>query len=180
MTSFGRWIMGYLGIGEHEYEDEEEEPIYDEAPPGSYHARAIPSSPPRRSVVDSHYQEGAAVRTLTREKEDHVRASEPRTAVLRPVEPQRPVEPSVVAPVQFSDAQKIGDMFKAGTAVVVNLARADRDLTRRMIDFCSGAAYSLDGRMQKLADDVFLLEPKDVQVSADQRRKLAERGFVGA
>ncbi len=180
MTSFGRWIMTYLGIGEHEYEEDEEEVVYEDAPPNSYHARAIPSGSNRRVGAEAAYAETGAVRTLTREREETEVPHQPRTAVLRPVSPEKPAEAVVVAPSRFADAQRIGDRFKSSQPVVVNLKMADRDLTRRMIDFCSGAAYSLEGRMRKVADDVFLLEPRDVEVSSEQLRQLLEHGFAGA
>ena len=71
----------------------------------------------------------------------------------------------VVAPAKFSDAQEIGDRFKNGQPVILNLQNADRELARRMIDFCSGVTYALGGSMEKAADQVFLRHP-------DQRRGL--------
>jgi cell division inhibitor SepF len=54
---------------------------------------------------------------------------------------------------------------------------ADRDLQRRMIDFCSGVTYALSGEMEKVADQVFLLTPTNVKVSDEERQRLADRGF---
>jgi cell division inhibitor SepF len=54
---------------------------------------------------------------------------------------------------------------------------ADRDLQRRMIDFCSGVTYALGGAMEKAADQVFLLTPTNVEVSAEEKRRLQERGL---
>ena len=65
----------------------------------------------------------------------------------------------VVAPAKFADAQEIGDRFKNGQPVIVNLQANDRELSRRMIDFCSGVTYALAGSMDKVADQVFLLDP---------------------
>jgi cell division inhibitor SepF len=61
--------------------------------------------------------------------------------------------------------------------VIVNLQVADRELARRMIDFCSGVTYALGGAMDKVADQVFLLTPSNVEVSADEKRRLQERGL---
>ena len=83
----------------------------------------------------------------------------------------------VVAPAKFSDAQEIGDRFKNGQPVIVNLQSADRELARRMIDFCSGVTYALGGAMDKVADQVFLLTPTNVEVSAEEKRRLQERGL---
>jgi cell division inhibitor SepF len=83
----------------------------------------------------------------------------------------------VVAPGRFGDAQEIGDRFKNGQPVIVNLQSADRELSRRMIDFCSGVTYALGGSMEKAADQVFLLTPTNVEVSAEEKRRLQERGL---
>ncbi len=85
----------------------------------------------------------------------------------------------VVAPAKFADAQEIGDRFKNGQPVIVNLQANDRELARRMIDFCSGVTYALAGSMDKVADQVFLLTPSNVEVSAEEKRRLQERGLTG-
>ena len=83
----------------------------------------------------------------------------------------------VVAPVHFRDAQEIGDLVKQGSPVIVNLQVSERDLSRRMIDFCSGLTYALDGQMEKVADQVFLLAPSNVEVSPEERLRLQQRGL---
>jgi cell division inhibitor SepF len=83
----------------------------------------------------------------------------------------------VVQPGSFADAQEIGDRLKASQPVIVNLQGADRELSRRMIDFCSGATYALGGSMDKVADQVFLLTPSNVEVSAEEKRRLHERNY---
>ena len=66
--------------------------------------------------------------------------------------------------------------FKEGTPVILNLQGSDPDLSKRLIDFGSGLTYAMDGGMQRVADKVFLLTPRNVQVSAEERAKLLERG----
>jgi cell division inhibitor SepF len=83
----------------------------------------------------------------------------------------------VVAPSRFGDAKEIADRLKDNRPVIVNLQMADRDLQRRMIDFCSGVTYALSGEMEKVADQVFLLAPTNVKVSEEERQRLVERGF---
>jgi cell division inhibitor SepF len=89
--------------------------------------------------------------------------------VVRPLVPQRQTKPRVVAPARFSDAQEIGDLVKANHPVIVNLQNSERDLARRMIDFCSGLTYALSGTMEKVAEQVFLLTPSNVEVSPEDR-----------
>lgn len=86
-------------------------------------------------------------------------------------------KPRSVAPQSFGDAKVIADEFKRSTPVVMQLTDVDRDLARRLIDFGSGVCYSLGGTMEKLASNVFLLLPKGTEVSADERRRIQERGY---
>jgi cell division inhibitor SepF len=111
-------------------------------------------------------------------------ASSASTAVLRPTATTADTEPvttavrvHVIAPRSFNDAQQIADRFKAAVPVIINLQTVEPDLAKRLIDFGSGLTYALDGGMQRIADKVFLLTPKNVEVSAEDRQRLVEQGF---
>ena len=80
-------------------------------------------------------------------------------------------------PKNFNDAQQIADRFKDTVPVILNLQTTDTDLSKRLIDFASGLTYALDGGMQRIADKVFLLTPRNVEVSAEERARLIEKGF---
>jgi cell division inhibitor SepF len=97
---------------------------------------------------------------------------------LRGVEavPSASVKVHLVLPRSFNDAQQIADRFKDGVPVILNLQSADQDLSKRLIDFASGLTYALDGGMQRVADKVFLLTPRNVEVSAEERARMLERG----
>jgi cell division inhibitor SepF len=106
-----------------------------------------------------------------------------RRARLRGVESRardRHHEPQVkvhlVLPRSFNDAQQIADRFKNAMPVILNLQSADGDLAKRLIDFASGLTYALDGTMQRVADRVFLLTPRDVELSAEDRARVLDRG----
>ena len=99
---------------------------------------------------------------------------------LRAVPDQQRVPPtrvSVVDPSSFNDAQAVADRFKRQQPVILNLQQADAELSRRMVDFCAGMTYALDGQIQTVANRVFLLTPRNVEVSAEERKRLAERAF---
>jgi cell division inhibitor SepF len=110
-----------------------------------------------------------------------------RTAVLRPGGGSRRVPLEAVAsasvrvhlvvPRSFNDAQSIADKFKDTVPVILNLQGTDTELSKRLIDFSSGLTYALNGGMQRIADKVFLLTPRNVEVSAEERARLIERGF---
>jgi cell division inhibitor SepF len=82
----------------------------------------------------------------------------------------------LVLPRSFNDAQQIADKFKDGIPVILNLQGSDAELSKRLIDFASGLTYALDGGMQRVADKVFLLTPRNVEVSAEERARILERG----
>ena len=83
----------------------------------------------------------------------------------------------LVIPKSFNDAQDVADKFKDTIPVILNLQGSDSDLSKRLIDFASGLTYALDGGMQRIADKVFLLTPRNVEVSAEERARLIEKGF---
>jgi cell division inhibitor SepF len=98
-------------------------------------------------------------------------------AAAPPVRAIPSVQVHLVVPRSFNDAQQIADRFKDSIPVILNLQGADQELSKRLIDFTSGLTYALDGGMQRVADKVFLLTPRNVQVSAEERARLLERGF---
>ncbi len=87
------------------------------------------------------------------------------------------VQVHLVIPRSFNDAQQIADRFKGSMPVILNLQGADQELSKRLIDFTSGLTYGLDGGMQRVGDKVFLLTPRNVEVSAEERQRMIERGF---
>jgi cell division inhibitor SepF len=139
------------------------------------------------------YSERSTVRRLSsarrrRDEFDDIFAddaeSERRTAPLRPVgTPGRgngrggADRVHFVAPKNFNEVQDVADKFKEAIPVILNLQNTDHDLSKRLIDFSSGLTYALDGGMQRIADKVFLLTPRNVEVSAEERARLLEKGF---
>ncbi|MDQ4070941.1 MAG: cell division protein SepF [Actinomycetota bacterium] len=100
-----------------------------------------------------------------------------RQSVVRPFTQPQAAKVHVVVPAGFNDAQEIGDKLKDNQPVIVNLQGIDRDLSRRLIDFSSGLTYGLGGSMERVAEQVFLLTPSNVEVSPEEKRRLQERGL---
>jgi cell division inhibitor SepF len=101
-----------------------------------------------------------------------------REAVVRAMPSSAQARFHLVMPSSFNDAQEVGDKFREGYSVLMNLQSVDSELARRLVDFASGLAYGLAGSMQPVAEKVFLITPSGVQVSAEERRRfLEERGF---
>jgi cell division inhibitor SepF len=159
--------LGLKDIDDEEFYDDEE---VDE--PTAAHRRT--TYPDGASEPQASNGPVATVRPLVREQAE---TNGRHTSVVRPLVSQRQMKPQVVAPVRFSDAQEIGDLVKSNHPVIVNLQASERDLARRMIDFCSGLTYALSGSMEKVAEQVFLLTPSNVEVSLEERQRLQERGL---
>ena len=174
MASVWRRMMVYLGLV-----DDDEYPEYD-----AYYEPAPAASPRPNPVVSGGGLEpepavSGVVRTLPREPDSGV-TLQPRSAVVKPLAPVQSAKVHVVAPEGFNDAQEIGDRLKASQPVIVNLQGVDRDLARRLTDFSSGLTYGLGGQMDRVAKQVFLLTPSNVEVSAEEKRRLQERGLYRA
>jgi len=75
-------------------------------------------------------------------------------------------EVSIFAPRAFAEVTAIADALRAKQVVIVNLQGSDRGLLQRVVDFTSGVAYTIDGRIQKLADAIYLVVPPNVPVNA--------------
>ena len=139
--------------------------------------------------MEDRYRERPNVRRLERKRRrdefDDIFADDApprggRTRVLRPVEGgngRADLQVHLVIPKSFNDAQQIADQFKEQVPVIINLQSADTELSKRLIDFASGLTYALEGGMQRIADKVFLLTPRNVEVSAEERARLIEKGF---
>jgi cell division inhibitor SepF len=165
----------YFGLAEERehvdaYEDDEDprqpeaelEDRYRERP----NVRRLSTSRRRRDEIDDIFA-------------DDEPAARPTTQ-LRPVNGGRrgnDVRVHLVIPKSFNDAQQVADRFKDSVPVILNLQGADSDLSKRLIDFASGLTYALDGGMQRIADKVFMLTPRNVEISAEERARLIEKGF---
>jgi cell division inhibitor SepF len=137
---------------------------------------------------DYRQRNRANVRRLPRRQEEEWTDAEPvseqaaatassRRTRLRGVESGAgQVRVHLVLPRSFNDAQQIADKFKDQVPVILNLQSADNELSKRLIDFASGLTYALDGSMQRVADKVFLLTPRNVEVSAEERARMLDRG----
>jgi len=162
----------YFGLAEEE--DPRYEPVREPEP---------------EAELEDRYRDRPNVRRLQRRRRDEIDdifADEPRgggrdTRVLRSVggngRTGGDIQVHLVIPKSFNDAQQIANQFKDSIPVILNLQGTDTDLSKRLIDFASGLTYALDGGMQRIADKVFLLTPRNVEVSAEERARLIEKGF---
>jgi cell division inhibitor SepF len=173
----------YFGIAEEDdYWEDEDGYAAEESLEQSYRERPNVRrlTPRRRGQSYDDWTESesdaptAGVPAAARPSRDRVRELPPRR--IEAVPSPSNVRVHLVLPRSFNDAQQIADRFKQGIPVIINLQSADSELSKRLIDFTSGLTYALNGGMQRVADKVFLLTPRNVEVSAEQRAQLLERG----
>jgi cell division inhibitor SepF len=156
----GAWkkTLSYLGLVEEDEYDEVDE--VSGAP--AQQAQAAPARRLRRS-------EPAAVEP----------APEPHS-VVRTIPQPRPHPASTIhkaEPKSFNDARELGDRFREGIPVIMNLQGTEDPIARRLVDFASGLVFGLGGKIETAANRVYLLTPANVEVSAEQRERLREGGF---
>ena len=162
--SMWKRTMDYLGLGPDEaYDDEYEE--FDDEPrvrrgeltsrPTAVEPVPEPTDRPsgtRRVFPSRDFDTAPTRRPAAGVDESGVVVRSPKAA--RPS-----AEPQTVRPRRFDQATEIADTFKIGQPVIINLDGCERDVSRRLIDFASGLCYALDGRMEKVANGVYLLKP---------------------
>jgi len=151
------------------------------------------------AVLEDRYRERPNVRRLQRRgrrddfddifsDESEERQGRARPAALRSVPGGRAASAAsrnpgnefgvhLVIPKSFNDAQQVADKFKDGIPVILNMQGIETPLVVRLIDFASGLTYALEGGMQRIADKVFMLTPRNVELSAEERARLIEKGF---
>jgi cell division inhibitor SepF len=150
MSGVWKKTLNYLGLVEDDEEFVEELPDVEPAP-----VRRMRPAPVREVSSDAE----GVVRTI----------SAPRAAgssAIHKSEPKR-----------FNEARDVADRFKDGTAVIMNLQSTEDATARRLVDFASGLVYGLDGKIELVANRVYLLTPADVEVSAEERERIAGGGF---
>jgi cell division inhibitor SepF len=84
---------------------------------------------------------------------------------------------TTLRPKDYNEARTIGERFRDGQPVIMDLVSMDNADAKRLVDFAAGLAFALRGSFDKVATKVFLLAPADVDVSAEERRRIAEAGF---
>jgi cell division inhibitor SepF len=168
-----------LGLAD-EFDDEYDD---DYAPAEEYDDE---EEAPARAYTSPYGTESNSVKRINREP-DLMRARD--ATPLRAVPPMGESAASAsgpqvrihtIEPRAFSEAQGIADKFKAGQPVIMNLTATEPELSRRLLDFASGLTYALDGGLQKVSDRVFMLTPRNVDVStAGQVRSRGGAGLFG-
>jgi cell division inhibitor SepF len=102
--------------------------------------------------------------------------TQPRERAVVAEEEQR-YQITTLHPTTYREARTIGEHFRDGVPVIINLTEMDEADARRLVDFAAGLAFGLRGTIERVTNRVFLLSPANVQVTAEDKAKIAEGGF---
>ncbi len=90
---------------------------------------------------------------------------------------EEPYRITTLHPRTYNEARTIGEHFRDGTPVIMNLTEMDDGDAKRLVDFAAGLSFGLRGRIERVTNKVFLLSPEHVEVTAEDKARIAEGGF---
>lgn len=100
-----------------------------------------------------------------------------RERAVVPDDPAKRYQITTLHPTRYTEARAIGEQFRDGIPVIINLTEMDESDARRLVDFAAGLAFGLRGNIERVTNRVFLLSPANVEVTAEDKAKIAEGGF---
>ena len=159
MASAMRKMAVYLGLVEEDrryqdkYDSYEDYDEYDDDEPGADDEATLP-----RSDYSGYPVAGNRVETVQTQPVDLMRIT-------------------TLHPRTYNEARTIGEHFREGTPVIMNLTEMVDSDARRLVDFAAGLIFGLRGSIDKVTNKVFLLSPANVEVTAEDKARIAERGF---
>lgn len=170
MAGAMRKMAVYLGL----VEDDDEMYAEYNADPERYDSGEPQRSPAvRRYGADDAYDR-AAVKTATRGQA----VADPGVGTWSEPELVREVARiTTLHPRTYNEARTIGEHFRVGTPVIMNLTEMDDTDAKRLVDFSAGLIFGLHGSIERITSKVFLLSPQDVEVAAEAKAQIAEGGF---
>jgi cell division inhibitor SepF len=157
MASAMRKMAVYLGLVEDDHH-------YDPYPEGC----GDEDDPYGNDLVQDDYRHEAQAAAGSRNGEWRVNGQE-HTADLTRI--------TTVHPRTYNEARTIGEYFREGTPVIMNLTEMVDSDAKRLVDFSAGLIFGLRGSIERVTNKVFLLSPANVEVAAEDKARIAERGF---
>jgi cell division inhibitor SepF len=162
----------YLGLVEDDendhsdlhddYEDDYEEPSVRRDSPSS--TPAAVATAPRRSFDTAPRSQGAVAFDTA-----------PRPQAVPAFDEGYRI--TTLHPHSYNDAKAIGEHFRTGTPVIMNLTEMDDADAKRLVDFAAGLTFGLHGRIERVTNKVFLLSPEHIEVTAEDKARIVEGGF---
>jgi cell division inhibitor SepF len=172
MSQFFRKTLSFLGLAEedsNEYGNKE----YDD---DNLDREKFGDFAERRDIPERRYRIGYHKDEPTRKNMSNLKPAR-KLLSLDSSRDMKKSRVSVEEPHEFEEVQMIGDDFKENIPVIINLQNINQDLSKRIIDFCSGLTYALGGSIKKVADRVFLITPQNMIVTSNEKEILREKGL---
>ncbi|MER5728099.1 cell division protein SepF [Streptomyces sp. NPDC002138] len=146
----------------------QDEPVRIVQPPAQREPIAIPVENGRSPRI-------APVASITPERP----TMEKNAPVIMPkvVSEREPYRITTLHPRTYNEARTIGEHFREGTPVIMNLTEMDDTDAKRLVDFAAGLVFGLHGSIERVTQKVFLLSPANVDVTAEDKARIAEGGF---
>lgn len=171
MAGVLRKTMVYLGLVEQADDEYDDDLLDGELEPTGQVRRLDEPVPVRRyPTSDGHVSRAESRGSLAVD----TRAVE-QTRVEAPPVPSYRI--TTYVPAKYNDAKEIGENFRQGVPVIMNLTEMDDDGAKRLVDFAAGLTFGLHGSLEKVTNKVFLLSPSNVTVSAEDKARIREGGF---
>ena len=156
------------------------EPAYAGAAAEAYPPRLEPltaRTPVRRSAASSSQPVTRGALAVD-ERDERVELREPQRRPNPFVEDGHPLgKITTLHPRTYNEARTIGERYREGNPVIMNLTEMSDSDAKRLVDFAAGLAFAMRGAIDKVTNKVFLLSPSDVDVSAEDKRRIVENGF---
>jgi cell division inhibitor SepF len=141
------------------------------------HAERVESPVGSRSTVRSITRPTSSVSYPTRENLALAPQVQVRERAVEEEADDRRYQITTLHPTTYNEARTIGEHFRDGVPVIMNLTEMDESDAKRLVDFAAGLVFGLRGNFERVTNRVFLLSPANVQVTAEDKAKIAEGGF---
>ena len=166
MAGAMRKVGEYLGLVEQadfdEYDDEYDEPHVEERLPEPRAEKRAPEKQSRPAPVTS-------IESRRAERRRSVPEQAPTMAEIARIE--------TVTPRTYNDARTVGEHYRSGVPVIMNLSEIDEADAKRLVDFAAGLVFSVHGTINRITAKVFLLSPSSITVTDEDKQRLAAGGF---
>ena len=147
-------------------EDEDDFDEFDDDVRPSRASRSSAAAAPARESFDTSYDD---ISTSTRRT--------PGGSKVVNIHTTAQMQVVLVKPDRFDSVSDIADHLRSKHAVVLNLEATNKDVARRLVDFLSGCAYALDGKIKKIAISTYIITPYDVDIVGDLIDELENNGL---
>ena len=162
--------LGLLEDSEHDYRyDEQEAPVAEREPVGAAAGSGRAAAPAERPAAAPARQPAPRPAQVADLAERRRPAAAPAVAELSRIVP--------VHPRTYNEARTIGENFRDGIPVIMNLGDMDDADAKRLVDFAAGLVFGVHGTIERITNKVFLLSPPNVSVAAEDKQRIAEGGF---